>query len=59
MKQTADTSANSCKLKPAVRDAQARNALVVQYLDVVPWAIYHAKPSLKRQARILGHAEAN
>lgn len=44
--------------KPSVRSKAERNALVVQHLDLVPWAIYEKRPRLRGLARLLGHQDA-
>ena len=44
--------------KPAQRGPDERNALVVQWLGLVPWAIYEMRPRLRWASRLLGAAEA-
>jgi RNA polymerase sigma factor (sigma-70 family) len=42
----------------ALRDILERNALVLEWLDLVPWAIYEKRPRLSCVARLLGYQDA-
>jgi RNA polymerase sigma factor (sigma-70 family) len=46
------------KFHQALRDILERNALVLEWLDLVPWAIYEKRPRLSRIARLLGYQDA-
>src|SRR5262245_17229311 len=46
-----------CK-KAAVRSVVDRNALVAQWLDLVPWALYQLPPRIAGLGQALGHADA-
>lgn len=49
---------NNRTLLPALRGPQDRNALVEKNLSLVPWAIFHKRPRLRKSVRILGGNDA-